>query len=652
MRLTVTSKVALGLAVIVVIGTLAMLFIYRGLNLVERDVTRLAEVAEPRILAAYEMEINMNGVGLAVLKYLSRRDARYRAWAEKDLADFDGFHSSYSKLINSAQEHALNGDVIQLYAEFKGLGIDLMRRADEQEVVFEMVSERIEQIDDVIDQTLQPALQSVPDLTRDTFGKVIATANMEAEIAELGFWTANYQRVQKPEYKIFIAGKIQHFRDALTDFESYALTSNEKNLVRSILESFDRVTAAIQRVIVLEDAMSSQRDRFIQLRSLMDDLFDDQMQPLALRGLAAPRKTAEAAVDDVLQRTRYLIPLFFVTAISVGWLLIQRITRPLGKLAQGTQAVSGGDLKHRIETHGEDEFSDLGREFNRMIEQLQATTVSRNLLEVSEEKLKFTVDDLRLQIEERERVEAERAKLRVALRRSETMSAIGALVSDIAHEVRNPLFAISATLDAIAARFADRDEYKKYITVLRTEVDRLSKLMADLLEYGKPAEIELRPNAIADVTAKAQQACTPLATQRQIAITQCAKPGLPLTAIDPNRLTQVFQNLIQNAIQHSPPGGMVEVEVGGDSAEIRCSIRDSGPGIEAENLERIFDPFFTRRPGGTGLGLSIVQRIVEDHGGSVTVVNHPEGGTVATVYLPVIAESADLTGRGNADGQA
>ena len=104
------------------------------------------------------------------------------------------------------------------------------------------------------------------------------------------------------------------------------------------------------------------------------------------------------------------------------------------------------------------------------------------------------------------------------------------------------------------------------------------------------------------------------------------------------RLLIALQNLIQNAIQHTPRGGEVTVEVEeleqGGRPWVRCRFLDSGTGFKAEDLSRIFEPFFTRRRGGTGLGLSIVQRIVEEHGGRVAAGNRPEGGAVMTLELP------------------
>ena len=130
-----------------------------------------------------------------------------------------------------------------------------------------------------------------------------------------------------------------------------------------------------------------------------------------------------------------------------------------------------------------------------------------------------------------------------------------------------------------------------------------------------------------------------------MAVVLRAEEGLPLLHVDRGRLAQVFQNLIENAIQHSQRGGQVlfRAERAGEDG-VRFAVEDSGPGFLPGDLHHVFEPFFTRRRGGTGLGLSIVQRIVEQHGGQVSAANRPERGAVMTLILPVRARRSGLSG--------
>jgi PAS domain S-box-containing protein len=230
-------------------------------------------------------------------------------------------------------------------------------------------------------------------------------------------------------------------------------------------------------------------------------------------------------------------------------------------------------------------------------------------------------------------------RLQESLRRSETMSAMGALVAGVAHEVRNPLFGISATLDAFESRFGGKKDFRRYFDVLQGEVRRLSELMHQLLEYGKPTRLDLSDVAADEILAMACAACGPLADQAGVTVVPEVAGGLPLVQVDRGRISQVFLNLLENAIQHSPRGGSVvlraETLTTPEREGVRFVVEDSGPGFLPGDLHHVFEPFFTRRRGGTGLGLSIVQRIVEQHGGEVVAANRPGGGGSIKVFLPL-----------------
>jgi len=243
---------------------------------------------------------------------------------------------------------------------------------------------------------------------------------------------------------------------------------------------------------------------------------------------------------------------------------------------------------------------------------------------------------------------SQRKQAEEALRRSQTMAALGSLVAGVAHEVRNPLFGISSTLDAFEARFGRGEGQGEYVAVLREQLERLNALMNDLLEYGKPARLELEQGSMEEVIAEAVRTCAALAERAGVELLNRARGGLPPVRMERARMAQVFRNLIENAVQHSPRGGAVRVAVGVERARrdggswVACTVEDSGPGIAPEDLPRLFEPFFTRRRGGTGLGLSIAHRIVEEHGGTLTAANRPTGGARVTVALPGVAEPPSL----------
>jgi PAS domain S-box-containing protein len=235
-----------------------------------------------------------------------------------------------------------------------------------------------------------------------------------------------------------------------------------------------------------------------------------------------------------------------------------------------------------------------------------------------------------------------RTELEASLRQSEMMSLLGSLVAGVAHEVRNPLFGISSILDAFEKRFSDRTEYLRYTNVLRDEIGRLTLLMEELLEYGKPFRRDFYLVPVPEMLARSVKACLPAADLAHVKLEMNVADSLPKLRIDRRRLLKVFVNLIENAIHHSPPGGVVTVDAKllteGEQDWIECTIKDVGPGIMDTDMSRIFEPFFSKRRGGTGLGLAIAHRIMDEHGGQLFAGNNPEGGACMTTRFPIETE--------------
>ena len=222
------------------------------------------------------------------------------------------------------------------------------------------------------------------------------------------------------------------------------------------------------------------------------------------------------------------------------------------------------------------------------------------------------------------------------------MSLMGSVVAGVAHEVRNPLFGISSILDAFETRFSDRPEYQRYTKVLRDEIERLTVLMEELLEYGKPFLGDLYLVSLEEMISRSIRVCLPAAEAAHVTLVNNVRDSLPRIMVDRRRLSKVFVNLIENAIQNSPPAGVVNVEgykiTEGNQEWLECAIKDRGPGIQNEDLPKIFEPFFSKRRGGTGLGLSIAQKTMEEHGGKLLAGNNPEGGACMIARFPLPTE--------------
>ncbi len=235
--------------------------------------------------------------------------------------------------------------------------------------------------------------------------------------------------------------------------------------------------------------------------------------------------------------------------------------------------------------------------------------------------------------------EIERERLSASLAAAQKMEVIGKLSGGVAHEVRNPLNAIMAISDALAADLGDDPEYKEFLYHMKLQVERLSVLMNDMLDLGKPVErMHFRMERISDICSSVLDLWQHSPVNRTSAVEFTLPPEIRDLELvcDPERLQQVFLNLLENAGQHSPEGAGIGFRVFmSEGGIIKMQVRDSGSGIQDEP-ERIFEPFYSTRRGGTGLGLSIVKHFIESHNGTVSAWNNDDGpGLTVEVRLPV-----------------
>ncbi len=229
--------------------------------------------------------------------------------------------------------------------------------------------------------------------------------------------------------------------------------------------------------------------------------------------------------------------------------------------------------------------------------------------------------------------------LQARLEQQRTMATMGALVAGVAHEVRNPLFAISATVDAMEQ--ASGGALKDYFEVLREEIDRMTRLMQDLLSYGRPAAPVFHPVSVGEVVDATLRNANVLAMRQRVELKKIIRAN-PTIIADRDRLSRALENLVDNSIQHSPEQTAVTVQCSartrGRSRYVDIKVLDRGRGFSPEDLPRLFEPFFSRRKGGTGLGMALVQQIVTEHGGEVVAANRNGGGAEVTISIPLPRE--------------
>lgn len=223
--------------------------------------------------------------------------------------------------------------------------------------------------------------------------------------------------------------------------------------------------------------------------------------------------------------------------------------------------------------------------------------------------------------------------------RADRLAAMGELTAGVAHEVRNPLGIIRASVQLVEDAHDDPVRVADATRIIKQEIDRLDRVIKALLDFGRPSTPTLRAISIDDVVDDVVLFTRQFAVQAQVKITTEYAADVPLVVADADQLKQVLVNLVSNAVQAmETTGGSICVRVWSDDAFVFISVADTGPGIEPEVMERVFDPFFSTKDGGTGLGLTIVHRIIDQHGGRIEVMSAPGEGTRFTVALPAASQ--------------
>ena len=234
---------------------------------------------------------------------------------------------------------------------------------------------------------------------------------------------------------------------------------------------------------------------------------------------------------------------------------------------------------------------------------------------------------------------AEVRRLQDEIRRQEKLAAIGDLAAGVAHEIRNPLSSIKGIASYYKGKFADGSEDKEMAGVMIEETDRLNRVISELLEFARPSKLNLKLSDLNELLKHSARLVQQEATAKNVHIHLNLASATPEAEVDPDRLTQCFLNLYLNALQAMKNGGQLTVSSATrDDGSVSIDIKDNGSGIPADDLGKIFDPYFTTKPKGTGLGLAIVHKIIEAHHGQIKARSIIGQGTVFSIILPLKTE--------------
>lgn len=293
-------------------------------------------------------------------------------------------------------------------------------------------------------------------------------------------------------------------------------------------------------------------------------------------------------------------------SLTVGWLVSQRLTKPLRGLSRGVQAVIAGDYRQRLPVDGGDELAELSSTFNHMSERL-----------------------------------GELQHLESQLRRRDRLHALGEVAMGLAHEIRNPLGIIKTATQLLHRRADLPESDKRHLEYVVSEVSRINDLITEFLDFAKPSPPMRSTQSARSLVDELAGFCAPeLATHNIDVRIDDQAPGATVHA-DARQLKQAGLNLIVNAIDAMPDGGRLTLTINSDAPYTVISIADTGQGIAPDMLERIFTPFVTTKASGTGLGLAKVYSIMESHGGRIECASEMNAGATFSLYIPANGEDSD-----------
>ena len=256
------------------------------------------------------------------------------------------------------------------------------------------------------------------------------------------------------------------------------------------------------------------------------------------------------------------------------------------------------------------------------------------------ELLNILLDQTMIALENATLYEQQQERLR-RMYRADRLAVIGQLAAGTAHEIRNPLASIRSTIQYLQSDEQDKERYEMFSGVIN-EVDRINEILQDLLSFSRPREPRKEQTKLTEIFNRVFLLVSNMVRKKGIQVEYYCEEEEPKIQADPAQLEQVFLNLVMNAAESLDKGGEITIslintqrsEDRNQSEGYQINIEDNGPGIREEELEKIFDPFYTTKPHGTGLGLSIVYGIINKHGGDIGIESKVSEGTTVKIRLP------------------
>ncbi len=411
---------------------------------------------------------------------------------------------------------------------------------------------------------------------------IITTINNMGKVADACFSCHHDESVKSK--LVDLRNHIQEYKESVT---SALITGNK----------------LIATPVKIDHAFSIGEDLIIEVNNMITMTSNrlDEKTRLALRKIADTKSTLYI-----------ILALGPVLAAVLSLIFIKAVTSPLSTILEATRRLKAGDLDYRVQAL-KDEFGELAESFNEM-----AGALKQQLLNIQ---------------------------------RTEQLRVCGEIATGLAHEIKNPLAGIKVSMEVLSEDSNLSKDDKDVLSQVIGEVRRIEALLKGLLNFAKPPVPQFTPtnvNNIIDICMTFSVRVPSGASSnnsREIAVVKNFDKDIPMIMADQMQLQQVFLNLILNAVDAMPNGGILTINTSPlDETSIIIEVSDTGRGINQDVITKVFQPFFTTKTKGTGMGLAITRRIVEEHGGFISMKSFLDKGTTFRIVLPISRDGGEDAG--------
>lgn len=625
-RNSIVTWFAVSAGVVILVFLLDVLYMVLSVSQLESEITTITDIAHPLVLLSEEMEVNAIGSGLAVMSYLQRQNASHVARFDEDRAQFKAYLAKYQKLAAPPELKGFSGKIGVLYAQYEGLGAELIKQKDAQRQFQGLLTQAITEMQTIRDDNFDSREIANDPALNQNWKKAQFLAELQRDIGGVYLLLTNDVLISSPDNILANETRTAAIRDRYDGYTRLASAHDEAAWLMEMSTRIDDSIRLINSFIEYEKSISSNLTQFNDLRDQLDNLLDNEIQRVAAHRLATAQSNARSEAEKIYRIAIYGGSLGVIMAIFLVASMSRTIIRPLRLMTDATNALDIEKLGQQFNVKRDNEIGILANALNLMSARL-ADQVKKHTCELADinKELQLAVTTA-----------------------NEASYAKSQFLANMSHEMRTPLNAIIGFSDMLKQEIMGPIGNKHYLGYAKDINDsgvHLLGLISEILdvsriEAGRVETADDRVN-IKDTVSACMRLIGERAESKDIALHIKIADDLPDLRADQLRVKQILINLVGNAVKFTPAGGEVFI-TGLLSAgrEITLSVADTGVGIAVEDQPAAMAVFgqvgnsISSLNEGTGLGLPLSKALAEQHGGKFTLQSEPGRGTVVTVTFP------------------